>query len=523
MVAAKRNTRATGATGENLVSNGLMQYLDWTPRKEELDEGIDFNVEIPADPPHPGRRFLAQVKTKSRFVERKDGSWTVTIRGAIARKYRSLREPVFLFAVDLQRNEIRWLDLLAALLIDPERRTFVLPPNHVLGPDTASELRSAVFAAFADVDDKYHPPSKALRYREKKLEGMNPGFTVKGAIVDGMERYEFGLREGQAHKFTLKTRSETAAKMLQDAHNFGSRAELEVQSEDVTGLPSLLHPRTGPSVLRIEARSRRFRLSLTSRPLGEHPSMSIELDAELARGAVGWEVRSADSSCPLEFRVTVADQEPDVHCVFSWDDSSWKGRPLAQLPGLFPAQKLAAIFSRPGTVLFDWVDYGERQTMMSLAVHPEPDEELKGMLYRFDFYAHLAQLCRALSFDAAYRTEDTLTEAQFEALTLAFELTRRSSIPFNGQRYPLVATEEGKVALRASTVSLMLEMTLELGHGQTVLGRIPVKSTVRKFTLHDSPDGALIVEASEADLTWVRDEQGTPASRDGRADTSKGR
>ena len=53
MVHAKRKTRTTGATGENLVSNALMQYLDWTPRKEELDEGIDFNVEISADPPHP--------------------------------------------------------------------------------------------------------------------------------------------------------------------------------------------------------------------------------------------------------------------------------------------------------------------------------------------------------------------------------------------------------------------------------------------------------------------------------------
>jgi hypothetical protein len=63
-----------------------MQCLDWIARKEELDEGIDFNVEIPADSTHPGRRFLAHVKTKSRFSDRKDSSWTVTIRGAIARK-----------------------------------------------------------------------------------------------------------------------------------------------------------------------------------------------------------------------------------------------------------------------------------------------------------------------------------------------------------------------------------------------------------------------------------------------------
>jgi hypothetical protein len=288
MVHAKRTTRTTGATGENLVSNALMQCLDWIPRKEELDEGIDFNVEIPAHPPHPGRRFLTQVKTKSRFSDRKDGSWTVTIRSAIARKYRSLREPVFLFAVDLQRNEIRWANMLAALQVAPELRTFTLRPAHILKPDTACELRSAVLAAFDEADDKYHPPLQAVRYRALKLEGLNPGFTVKGAVV----------------------------------------------------------------------------------------------------------------------------------------------------------------------------------------------------------------------------AEDALTKTQFQNLTLAFQLLQQSPIPFNGQRYPIIPTEEGTLALRASNpVSLTLQMSLELSHGQAVLGRMPVRSIVHKFTVSDNPDGILIVEANEADLMWDREEQ----------------
>jgi hypothetical protein len=69
------------------------------------------------------------VKTKSRFSDRKDGSWTVTIRGAIARKYRSLREPVFLFAVDLQRNEIRWANMLAALQVAPRAEDLYAAPR----------------------------------------------------------------------------------------------------------------------------------------------------------------------------------------------------------------------------------------------------------------------------------------------------------------------------------------------------------------------------------------------------------
>jgi len=46
-------TSRTGAIGEDLVSIALMRFLNWTPRKEERDEGIDHNVEIPPDAGHP--------------------------------------------------------------------------------------------------------------------------------------------------------------------------------------------------------------------------------------------------------------------------------------------------------------------------------------------------------------------------------------------------------------------------------------------------------------------------------------
>ena len=59
----------------------------------------------------------------------------------------------------------------------------------------------------------------------------------------------------------------------------------------------------------------------------------------------------------------------------------------------------------------------------------------------------------------------------------------------------------------SSPVSLALQMSLELSPGQTDLGRMPVRSTIHKFTLNDKPDGILIVEANEADLAWDREEQ----------------
>jgi hypothetical protein len=500
-------TRATGATGENLVSIALREHMDWIPRKDEFDEGIDLNVEVPADPPRPGRRFLAQVKTRTQFRQRTDGSWTVTIRGAVARRYRSLREPVFLLAVDLQRNEIRWTNVTAALKFRPNERTFGLNPQHVLKPETASKLRSAVFDAFDESDDQYHPPLEALRHRERKLEGLNPSFTVKGAIVDGVERYEFGLRQGGSHKVRLKTRTEEATNMLQEAHDFGSRVELAVKREDIAGLPILPHPTISESLLKIEARSKRFRLGLTSTSLEDAPSLTLELDAELARGTVGWEVRTADPACPFEFRVMIPDPGLEGRFEFRCDDHPWEDRPLAELPGLKSLQRLTSMLSRSATLTFDWIDTCERRTMTSFVVHPESTEHLKGTMQRIEFFCQLAELCRSLGFESVYHTGDVLTENQFQNLALAFSLLPGKPIPFSGYRYSLRPNEEGRRGLHASApVSLTLKMTLELSHGKTRLGSMPVRSDIRKFTALDNPDGTMMLEATEADLAWDREE-----------------
>lgn len=507
MSRALRRTRATGATGENLVSIALRQHMDWIPRKDEFDEGIDLNVEVPADPPRPGRRFLTQVKTRTQFRARKDGSWTVTIRGAIARRYRSLREPVFLFAVDLQRNEIRWTNVTAVLKVRPNEKTFCFDRQRVLKPETASKLRSAVLDAFDESDDHYHPPLEALRHRERKLEGLNPSFTVKGAIVDGVERYEFGLRQGNNHKVSLKSRTEEATRKLQEAHDFGSRVALALSTEDIAGLPILPHPIIGESLLKIEARSKRFRLGLTSTPLDDSPSLILELDAELARGAVGWEVRTADPACPFEFRVMISDPGLEGQFEFRWDDHPWEDRPLAKLPGLKSLHRLASMLSRSGTLTFDWIDTCERRTMTSFVVQPESTTYLKGVLQRIEFFCQLAELCQSLRLESAYHTSDVLTENQFQNLALAFSLLPGNPIPFSGYRYTVTPTEEGRLGLHASApVSLTLQMALELSHGNTRLGSMPVRSDIRKFTALDNPDGTMTLEADEADLAWDREE-----------------
>jgi hypothetical protein len=408
------------------------------------------------------------------------------------------------------RTEMRWADISAALNDEPEQKTFTLVSAHALNAENADELRSAVYKAFSEADDQWHPPLKALRYREEKLQGLNPAFTVKGAILDGTEQFQFALRPGKTHRIAWKTRTEADAEIMKEAHDFGSRAELTVRTEDIIGLPVFSQPPDGESSLTLQALSRRFRLGLTSQPLDGGPSHGIELDAELARGAIGWEIRSAEAACPFAFRTVFSDQSAEARFVFSWDDRLWEGRPYAQLPGLVPARKLATVLSQAGTVVFDYIDYGDRHQLISFELESESNEAVKRILDRFEFYSGVAELCRSLGSGAFFRGEDTLDETQFRHLTLAFRLLGQSPIPFNGQRYLLELHKEGRRLLAGpGELALKFQMSLALSHGQSALGVMPVISNIRKFAVIKSSERAIVIEASEADLMWDCGDQQT--------------
>src|ERR1700687_2877931 len=44
-----RKTDLVGNQGENLVVNALAKLLEWVARKDHPDDGVDLNVEIPAE------------------------------------------------------------------------------------------------------------------------------------------------------------------------------------------------------------------------------------------------------------------------------------------------------------------------------------------------------------------------------------------------------------------------------------------------------------------------------------------
>ena len=74
MSPGRRRTDLICERGENLVKNAFLEILQWVPRTDDPDDGIDMSVEIPAQDKRPCERFLVQVKTASAIKSLRNGA-----------------------------------------------------------------------------------------------------------------------------------------------------------------------------------------------------------------------------------------------------------------------------------------------------------------------------------------------------------------------------------------------------------------------------------------------------------------
>ncbi len=52
-----RRTDLIGDRGESLVKNAFLEILQWVPRTDDHDDGIDLSVEIPSQDDRPSGAF----------------------------------------------------------------------------------------------------------------------------------------------------------------------------------------------------------------------------------------------------------------------------------------------------------------------------------------------------------------------------------------------------------------------------------------------------------------------------------
>jgi hypothetical protein len=491
-----RRTNLIGERGENLVKNAFLEILQWVPRTDDPDDGIDLSVEIRSHDNRPTERFLVQVKTASAIKPHRDGAWSASITRAAAQKYQRSRLAVFLFCVDLKSSEIRWIDLLEALRNEPNRLTFSLPPTQKLDQASADAFRAAVRKAIEAQDDRHHPPAQALVYRAQQLAAKDPRLAVQGEIVNGLERYTFTAKEAFHARIKVVPRTKRDAKRLVEAHAYGSKAQIKLKSFRIEGSPAFEREGASGSQLTIKPYARKFRVGIVmSSGDPKIENTTIELDAELARGSRGWEVRSADPECPLELVLRLGTEEDDKNR-FTIDIlyERWNGRPFAQLPIVDQLATLARCVEQRGKLIFEWIEFGVRHQILSTEVQAYRATAIKNMVSYLDLLSHISHICRRIGSRAIYNSSETVDQPQLNSFGLAYELTRGKTVSFNGFSSKLTLTSEGREALKSSSShQLKLSMPLRLFFGKTFVGDVPVKVPVDDYSISENPDGTVTV------------------------------
>jgi hypothetical protein len=306
-----KRTDLIGERGENLVKIAFAELLQWVARKDDLDDGIDLNVEIPAEAEFLSECFLAQVKTFSKVTPLGSGHWSTTLKRTALRKYKRSKHVVLLIMVDLHSGEIRWLDCSGVLRMEPERRTFSIGPEQVLNEATAAGFALAIRHAIEEQSDAHRPPTKALEYRAKRYEAQDPRFKVTAEIIQGVERYSVAAIGAVRVAMTITPATVEDARALEQAYEFGSLADIRVARMKFDGPRFLNRTDLGDSRFSIQPRAIPFRAGIILTPeSGPVVPVSIEVNAAFSRGVRGFEVRTDDPQFPLHItlRVEIVDE-----------------------------------------------------------------------------------------------------------------------------------------------------------------------------------------------------------------------
>jgi hypothetical protein len=487
--------------GENVVKNAFAEILQWVARKDYPDDGIDLNVEIPADGTYPAERVLVQVKTAGRIKPRKDGSWPASVRGSALRKYKRSRHAVFLFVVDLASDEIRWIDLLDILRQTPDQRTFVLPAAQKFDEPAAGTFRQAVRSAIDTQNDRHHPPGQALVYRAQQVEAQDPRFAVRGEIVGGLERYTLTPKPGFAPKVKIVPRTRADSRRLDDAMEFGSTAEIKLKNFELDGGRAFTEGETREALLKIEPKSQRFRVAITSH-LGVDGSEKshLELNARVARGLRGFEIRSDDPACPFQFVLKLDSAQSSCAFAIEIHYEQWNGQPFTKLPLLDQILALARCFAEPSRLLFELIDYGERRELLSTHTASSKSKQFKQTVSYLKFLRKVSRVCRQIGSRATYSNTEIHDIAQGTSLELAYSLVEGAAIPVEPRTYVVSPQPKGRPVLLASEQPrpLIVRMPMHLHFGKTQIGEMPVRVAINDYTVVENSDGSISLRPKSA-------------------------
>lgn len=414
------NRRQIGAFGEKQIGILLLDLLGWYARRDDPDEGYDFNVEVP-EGEGPAQRFLVQVKTASTQRTDRHGNWPITIKSSIVRRYRQSRHPVFLIAYERSSHSARWLDV-SDVLRKNTRTTFALPSGQVLDAEGASAFKTAVEAAFLAADADHVDIGQALAERAQRLMVRNPNLDIRIDHVDGKQIVTLRPIAGKSVKVTTKPKSQTDADRFRKGIEFGGRVEIKLEhiaSED----SPILNSSGATLVLDCETCPIRLRLTFGKQRRG----LVLEMNASATRGSKGMRIISVEPSWPFGIEILIPGDSRIGHFSPTCFPDCWKGHDLRELPMLDLACDFARSMLRSEPVGIEIYQLGRWQPFIKFT-----PGRVKGLLeyFRwFSVFARLAHVCRYYRRAPVLWTGQRLTEEQVLDIVQLYRLSRTGRIP----------------------------------------------------------------------------------------------
>lgn len=321
--------RLIGRQGEN-IAKVLLENLELTPRKDEVDDGEDFWIELSRED-GLWERIGVQVKASESYRPSANGSWKVKIKASRVTRYRQAAHPIVVLAVNVKTNEIRW----AAFSEDVGERgiSLSMPPDSALTYSDGEAFRKALRNLLAAHHAMVNPPSRTLLQQEASLRDLDYNIDVKLTASREGTKVELGISfETTPVEIAGDPVGDVAASWA-EAWRYGTPTTLTWKNARLAGSP-LLEALTDAPQLSIEvpANGGAETIRIGWRGADETDHWAITTLGWKSMGAHGVLVRLDSPTLPLHFegRWPLEPGPPDVQFALCLDP--WTDAPFARLP-----------------------------------------------------------------------------------------------------------------------------------------------------------------------------------------------
>lgn len=456
----------------------LFEDMELMPRREDEDDGEDLVLEV-VNGLGQIERVLVQIKGSESWASSSEAAWNVPVRANAIGRYRQLAHPIFLVAVDLATEEIRWLHLdpLLGNTSNPKTRRFAMPVTARINVEDAEAFKTALRVA-AD-SRRLGAVPKSLAEHERELEASDPRFIVRAiANARGMS-YELRARVPVAAAFQVKA-ERAAAEAFAHAVGHGRPATLAVASIAASGSPlfAALNQKAGFLTLTGNAREVSGSLGWIDQAGTFQPAYDSRFTVHHGHQGLSLDVESDGAPFHVELEGTYGQNKANLQ--FTLDLAPWLGRPLRAVPYLDQTAALFEALVGGAPMAFAERRYGKYERVQPIPSSDELRSYAASVLGVIRLVQAIARVSQRFAPDILFQGTD-LQNDEFQSLVILDSVVRTGSSAVDSIAATVHLVEGGELPPNKTPddVIVTADLTLQLWGREVAL--VPIVMVVPEF------------------------------------------